>query len=189
MANWVYYECDFDIIVDSVRNIRNDLIRSLLPVQFNCINSCRSKLGVTTYRAGIGKDWGMIRYINQESIHMSIIRFLSFSQITSINIETACLTLALSRRLSDGLQSLPKLQQVIISQPKLVQSFPTLDKLKSIRCLRLLDLPEYVEDWKWVGDIKGLAEIEVSFNNGLNVCIFMTKIMNCIPFWLWTQWR
>ena len=86
-----------------------------------------------------------------------------FSQITSLNIGTACFTLALSRRLSDGLQSLPKLQQVIITQPKLVQGIPT---LKAIRCLRLVDLPEYVENWKWVGDIQGLEEIEVSFKNG-----------------------
>ena len=80
-----------------------------------------------------------------------------------MNIGTACLTLALSKRLGDGLVSLPRLQQVIISQPKVVQRIPT---LKAIRSLRLVDLPEYVEDWKWVGDMKELAEIEVSFKNG-----------------------
>ena len=78
-----------------------------------------------------------------------------------MNIETPRLASTLPSRLSDGLQALPRLQELTISNPPVVQSVPI---LKAVRCLKLIGLPEYSEEWAWLADVKGLEEIEVSIS-------------------------
>ena len=34
-----------------------------------------------------------------------------------------------------------------------------------MRCLKLVGFPEYTEEWRWLADVKGLEEIEVSLGN------------------------
>ena len=66
---------------------------------------------------------------------------------------------SLTSSLSDSLQTLPRLQRLTISKPTVVESIP---RLKAVRCLKLVGLPEYTEEWRWLADIKGLEEIEIS---------------------------
>lgn len=77
-----------------------------------------------------------------------------------MEIENPLLTSTLPSRLSAGLQSLPRLEQMTISNPPLVSSFPT---LKVLTCLKLLDIPDYCAEWRWIADLQGLQEMEVSF--------------------------
>ena len=69
------------------------------------------------------------------------------------------LTSALANRLEDGLQSLPLLEEVVITKPTVVNLFP---HLTSIRRLKLADLPRDCEDWDWLENIVHLEDIEVS---------------------------
>ena len=69
------------------------------------------------------------------------------------------LTSSLASRLKDGLQSLPLLEEVVITKPTVVNMFP---HLTSIRRLKLVDLPRNCDDWDWLEFLGHLEDVEVS---------------------------
>ena len=86
--------------------------------------------------------------------------FRTSFQIKSVTILQPRLTATLPTRLTDAFNSLPHLHNLTIRSPTAINGLPhpTL-----VSCLKLVDLPQYSEDWRWVASIKGLEEIEVSF--------------------------
>ena len=60
----------------------------------------------------------------------------------------------------DSLNSLLRLETLIITQPTAVSSLP---HPNSVRCMKIHYLPKYSEDWHWVASIQGLEVLDVSF--------------------------
>ena len=90
---------------------------------------------------------------------MLFFNYAPLNQITSVEIESPRLASSLPSTLSAGLQALPRLEELTISDPTVVESVPV---LKAVRCLKLAGLAEYTGDWRWLADVKGLEEIEIS---------------------------
>ena len=89
-------------------------------------------------------------------------------QITSLEIVTPRLSSTLSNRLTSGLNSLPYLHTVTITNPSLVESLP---HPQSVRCLKLHYLPEHTDSWQWLALIQNLQELDVSFREKIHKSI------------------
>ena len=87
------------------------------------------------------------------------LRFL-ISQIQSLEIETPRIKQELILQVIDGLESYKELRQLTITNPA---AFRRLPNYITLRCVRLLNLPQYCDDWKWLQANRVLEEIEVSF--------------------------
>ena len=72
------------------------------------------------------------------------------------------LTSTLPGRLTDVFNSMKGLQRMTITSPSAIDSLP---HPTSLRCLELLDLPPYSEDWQWMASMEGLERVEVSIIN------------------------
>ena len=90
----------------------------------------------------------------------TILGFRHFKlKIETVDIHKPRLTSNLSGKLTDAFNSLTHLQRVTIESPIEIDSLP---HPTDLRCLRLLNLPQYSETWQWVASLQSLEEMEVS---------------------------
>ena len=76
-----------------------------------------------------------------------------------MEIQNPRLTSTLPARLTDAINSLPRLETVTISDPTALHSFPHPSSLCS---LKLLNIPPDCDDWQWLQNVQNLTDLDVS---------------------------
>ena len=72
----------------------------------------------------------------------------------------------MTKKLNDGLETLSDLKEVIITKPADVAKLP---RMSSIRRLRMYGISMKYTDWRWVGAINNLEEIELTVGDDSEV--------------------
>ena len=80
-------------------------------------------------------------------------------QITHVSLTSCDLTSDWSLQVEDLVQSLPRLNDIVISEPTQVERFP---HLTTVRRLTLESIPRDCGDWDWLKDLKNLQTVDVS---------------------------
>ena len=76
-----------------------------------------------------------------------------------MEINNPRLTSTLPGRLTEALNSLPRLETVIIGDPTALHCFP---HPSSVQCLKLFNIPPDCDDWEWLKTVDKLTELHIS---------------------------
>ena len=96
---------------------------------------------------------------NYNEIESSFFYAAVLLQITHVALTSCDLTSDWSLKVEDIVQSLPRLNGIVISEPTQVERFP---HLTTVRRLTLENIPTDCGDWDWLKDLNNLETVDVS---------------------------